>query len=97
MWQYQRSRLQKEARACGKLGCSFFMWRLHQAGLCFSREWTEEPDPREHPGVWLSQLSRNLGALRLTPEGGMATWTWSADQVPAPEPQLCWELTSFMK
>lgn len=68
--------------ACGKLGCGFFMWRLHQAGLCFSGEQTEEPDPREHPGAWLSQLSHKLGALRLTPEGGIATWTWSADQSP---------------
>lgn len=66
---------------CGKLG-SVFMWRLHQAGFCFSRDQREEPDPREHPGVWLSQLSRKLGALRLTPEGGISTWTWSADQRP---------------
>lgn len=66
--------------ACGKLGCGFIMWRLHQVGVCFSREQTEEPDPRKHPGVWLSQLSHKLVALRLTLEGGIAAWTWSADQ-----------------
>lgn len=61
---------------CGKLGCDFVMWGLHQAGVCFSRE----SGPRRHAGVWLNQLSHKLAALRLIPEGGTATWTWSADQ-----------------
>lgn len=50
--------------------------------LCFFREQTEEPDPREHSVVWSSRLSHKLGALRLTPEAGIETWAWSADQHP---------------
>lgn len=28
--------------ACGKLDCDFIVWRLRQAGVCFSREQTPE-------------------------------------------------------
>lgn len=34
---------------CGRLG-SVLMWRKHQAGFCFSRDQTEEPDPENTQG-----------------------------------------------
>lgn len=70
----------KEAQCVGN--CDFILWRLRQAGGLF----LQGADPRKHAGVWLNQLSHKLAALRLTPEGGFATWLWSADQSPLLSP-----------